>query len=327
MEASACARAGFEIRGEILRLAHRQADLSHEVSFVKSAPCNKTEQQSELEIKSMKRGTIMAVFLALVSFVGAAGAQGFDHSHMQWSALLKKHVSWQGSDSANGVATVADYAGFKRDRAALQAYTATLAAVKQADYNSWNRAQKQAFLINAYNAYTVELIIGKYPNLKSIKELGSVISSPWSKALYPLLGKKRSLDNIEHDMLRGAADFNEPRIHFAVNCASIGCPALRPEAFVAANLGAQLEDQTRRFLKDRSRNRFERKAGELRVSQIFNWYRADFEKGFLGARNLESFLARYAGSLGLTVAEKQALIDGDIDIDFTEYDWSINDRK
>lgn len=275
----------------------------------------------------MKRGIISAVFSVLAVFAGAASAQGFDHSHAAWSVLLKKHVSWQGRDSANGVTTVADYAGFKRDRAALQTYTATLAAVKQADYDRWTRLQKQAYLINAYNAYTVELIVGKYPNLKSIKDLGSVISSPWSKALYPLLGKKRSLDNIEHDLLRGAPDFNEPRIHFAVNCASIGCPALRPEAFVADNLSAQLEDQTRRFLKDRSRNRLDRKSGELRVSQIFDWYRADFEKGFIGAKDLQNFLGRYAGSLGLTVAEKKALINGDIDIGFTEYDWSINDRK
>jgi hypothetical protein len=274
----------------------------------------------------MRRGIVNAICLMLFSFASAVGAQGFDHAHAQWSTLLKKHVSWQGG-GANGVTTVVDYAGFKQDRTALRAYTATLAAVKQADYGRWTRPQKQAFLINAYNAYTVELIIGRYPNLKSIKDLGSVISSPWSKPLYPLLGQKRSLDNIEHDMLRGSADFDEPRIHFAVNCASIGCPALRPEAFVAASLGAQLEDQTRRFLKDRSRNRFDRKAGELRVSKIFDWYRADFEKGFLGARDLEGFLARYAGSLGLTVAEKQSLIDGELDIEFSEYDWSLNDRK
>jgi Protein of unknown function, DUF547 len=252
-----------------------------------------------------------------------AMAQTFDHGHAQWSALLKKHVAWQ----REGVTTAVDYAGFKRDRAALSAYTATLAAVKRGEYDRWARSQRQAFLINAYNAYTVELIIGKYPNLKSIKDLGSLVSSPWSKPLYPLLGANRSLDDIEHKMLRGAAEFNEPRIHFAVNCASIGCPALRPEAFIAANLDAQLEDQTKRFLKDRTRNRFDRKEETLYVSKIFDWYRGDFEKGFFGAKSLESFLAKYAGSLGLTVAEKQALIDGEIDIEFTDYDWSLNHRK
>jgi len=276
---------------------------------------------------AMKIKMLKALFVLLLAFATLVGAQGFDHSHADWSALLNKHVSWNSPDTPNGVASVTDYAGFKRERRSLRAYTTTLAGVKQAEYDGWTREQKHAFLINAYNAYTVDLIVEKYPNLDSIKDLGSIFRSPWSKAVYPLLGELRSLDNIEHDMLRGAADFNEPRIHFAVNCASIGCPALRPEAFVAVDLAAQLEDQTLRFLKDRSRNRFEREAGELHVSQIFDWYRDDFEQGFLGAADLQSFLARYALSIGLTSAERQALLDGDIDIEFTEYDWALNDRK
>ncbi len=274
------------------------------------------------------KSPILSVLLALAAIVtGNAYAQSFDHSHTELTDLLKKHVSWKGQTGASAGASAVNYAGMKQDRAALGVYTKTLSSVSQADYNRWSRAQKQAFLINAYNAYTLELIVGKYPNLKSIKDLGSVISSPWSKRLYPLLGKLRSLDDIEHVLLRGAADFNEPRIHFAVNCASIGCPALRPEAYVAQHLAAQLEDQTRKFMQDRSRNRFARAQETLYVSRIFDWYRGDFEKGHLDARTLPAFLARYAGSLGLSVAEKQALIDGDLDIEFTEYDWSLNDRK
>ncbi len=270
------------------------------------------------------KSSILSILLAFAAiFTGNAYAQSFDHSHVALTGLLKKHVSWKGQTGAS----VVNYAGFKQDRAALGAYTKTLASVSQAEYNGWSRAQKQAFLINAYNAYTVELIVSKYPNLKSIKDLGSVISSPWSKRLYPLLGKPRSLDDIEHVLLRGAPDFNEPRIHFAVNCASIGCPALRPEAYVAQYLPAQLEDQTRKFMQDRSRNRFTRAEETMYVSSIFDWYRGDFEKGHLGARTLPAFLARYAGSLGLSVAEKKALLDGDLDIEFTEYDWSLNDRK
>ncbi len=271
----------------------------------------------------MKHSIIVSLLILIFSYSGQAASQGFDHTHGEWSALLKKHVTWQRA----GVTSATNYAGFKQDRAALSAYTAKLAAVKQADYNAWTRDQKQAFLINAYNAYTVELIISKYPKLKSIKDLGNVVSSPWSKPLYQLLGKKRSLDDIEHVMLRGAPDFKEPRIHFAVNCASIGCPALRPEAFEASSLNAQLQDQAQRFLKDRTRNRFDREKDALYVSKIFDWYRGDFEKGFLGASDLEGFLALYAGSLGLTAAEKKSLIDGEIDVEFTEYNWSLNDRK
>lgn len=271
---------------------------------------------------------ILSVLLALIAaFTGTVNAQSFDHSHAEWTGLLKKHVSWKGQNAASASATMVSYAGFKQDRSALDAYTKKLAAVSQADFNGWTRPQKRAFLINAYNAYTVTLIVGKYPNLKSIKDLGSIVSSPWSKRLYPLLGKQRSLDDIEHVMLRGAPDFNEPRIHFAVNCASIGCPALRPEAYTATTLTAQLEEQTKKFMQDRSRNRLVRSEEALYVSSIFDWYRDDFEKGYVGASTLPEFLARYAGSLGLSVAEKQALIDGGLDIEFTPYDWSLNDRK
>jgi hypothetical protein len=272
--------------------------------------------------------TMKKVLLLLTALFGlllgsSVSAQTFDQTHAEFGVLLKKHVSWQ----REGVTSAVDYAGVKKDRAALQAYTQKLAAVKQAEYAQWSRADQQAFLINAYNAYTLELIVESYPKLKSIKDLGSLISSPWSKARYPLLGKPRSLDNIEHDMLRGAKEFNEPRIHFAVNCASIGCPALRPEAFTGSKLSEQLEDQTKRFLKDRTRNRFDKKSQTLYLSSIFDWYEQDFQKGYLGAANLDAFLARYAGSLGLSNAEKQALLNGEIDIDFTDYDWRLNDKK
>ncbi len=276
----------------------------------------------------MKPAISLAVFCLLLLATGGARGQAFDHSHAQWTALLKQNVAWQGrGTSIDGVASTVDYAGLKRDRARVSAYTQRLASVKQKEFDAWTTPQKHAFLINAYNAYTVELIIGTYPKLKSIKDLGSVISSPWSKAAYPLLGKNRSLDDIEHKLLRGAPGFSEPRIHFAVNCASIGCPALRPEAFAAASLDGQLEDQTRRFLQDTRRNRFDRAEGSLLLSRIFDWYREDFEKGFLGARDLEAFLARYAGSLGMTEAEKKRLLKGEIEIEYGDYDWSLNVRK
>lgn len=268
----------------------------------------------------------LLILVVTLAVSGPAFSQVFDHAHAEWTALLKKHVVWVNGEAA-GVTSVVDYAGFKRDRAALDAYTGKLAAIKPAEYARWTLAQKQAFLINAYNAYTVALIVGSYPNVKSIKDLGSVISSPWSKRLYPLLGEKRSLDDIEHKMLRGAKDFKEPRIHFAVNCASIGCPALRHEAFRATQLAEQLEDQTRRFLRDRSRNRFDRKADVLHVSSIFDWYQGDFEKGYLGAKDLEGFLALYAGSLGLAETDKQRLKSGEIDIEFTDYDWTLNRKR
>lgn len=270
--------------------------------------------------------TIAAVLLAALMSPFAHGqpvvtAATVDHA--PWTALLAKHVRWVPT-GAQGVTTVVDYAGFRRDRAALQAYTDALARVPEQRYAAWSKAERYAFLINAYNAYTVALIADAPANTASIKDLGSLLRSPWSKAAFPLLGQTRSLDDIEHGLLRGAAWFDEPRIHFAVNCASIGCPALRPEAFVAARLEAQLQDQTQRFLRDRSRNRWNADDEVLEISSIFDWYGGDFEQGHRGANTLGAFLAQYGGELGLAPAQIAALREGDIDIEFTDYDWRLN---
>ena len=263
-----------------------------------------------------------SILLSLLMTSFSVQAQSdFDHSHASWSILLKQNVAWH----ANGNSSSVDYAGFKKDHASLKTYLAKLSAVKETDYKKWNVNQQRAFLLNAYNAFTVELILTKYPNLKSIKDLGNMISSPWSKSFFSILGQKRSLDDVEHKLLRGASNFNEPRVHFAANCASIGCPALRPEAYEAIKFDAQLEDQTKRFMSDPSRNRFDRAEGALLLSSIFDWYGDDFSKGS-HAKNLSQFLARYAGSLGLSNAEKYRLQSDEIDIEFLDYDWSLNKK-
>nr|MCU0919333.1 DUF547 domain-containing protein [Burkholderiaceae bacterium] len=159
--------------------------------------------------------------MLLAGAVHAQGA-GFDHSHAAWTALLRKHVRLV----RGGQATQVAYAGFAADRAVLKTYLDSLSAVAPAAFSDWSKPERQAFLINAYNAFTVELILTKYPDLKSIKDLGSLLSSPWKPKWIPLLGGKVSLDDIEHAMLRKRGDYDDPRVHFAVNCASIGCPAL-----------------------------------------------------------------------------------------------------
>ena len=179
----------------------------------------------------------------------AVQAAGFDHSHRAWDALLKKNVAVIGDGHASKV----DYAAFKNQRAALGDYLKTLSAVTRADYDGWSKPQRLAFLINAYNAFTVELILTRYPDLKSIKDLGSVFQSPWQKKFFTLLGAERSLDEVEHDTIRAPGAFDDPRIHFAVNCASVGCPMLMRDAYVADRLDAQLDDATRRFLSDPTR--------------------------------------------------------------------------
>jgi hypothetical protein len=230
---------------------------------------------------------------------------------------LKKHVRWL----PDGKQSRANYKGFAADRAALKAVLDSMSAVPKATFDGWSRPQQMAFLVNAYNAFTVELILTKYPDLKSIKELGSLVQSPWKKKFFRLLGEERHLDWIEHEQLRPR--YNEPRIHAAVNCASIGCPALRDEAFTAAKLESQLEDGMRRFMADRTRNRVQGDRAE--ISSIFKWFREDFEKGHGGFNKVEDMLAKYAELLSDAPAEQAALKAKSLRVSHLDYDWSLND--
>ena len=243
----------------------------------------------------------------------------FDHHHSLWNQLLRQHVSWV----SGGVASQVDYAGLQRNRAALNVYLRHLSSVNRTEYNSWHRDQQLAFLINAYNAFTVELILTKYPNLDSIKDLGSFLRSPWKKEFFTLLGERRHLDNVEHDMIRG--EFNEPLIHVAVVCASIGCPALRDHAFTSENLESSLTDSMRRFLSDRSRNRYNAERKTLQVSKIFDWYRGDFEKDQRGYRELSDLFAAHATELSADPAVQALIKAGRVPIEFIKYDWGLND--
>ena len=263
---------------------------------------------------------LFCLLIAAFSSTAHSAAALFDHQHSGFTALLKQHVRW----NAAGTATAVNYGAIKAARSQLDAYTSTLSAVSKAELAKFSKPQRRAFLINAYNAFTVQLILSKYPDLASIKDLGGVFSSPWKKAFVPLLGSTISLDEIEHTLIRGAADFDDPRIHFAVNCASIGCPALRPEAFTADKLDAQLLDQTQRFLRDRSRNYFDAKQNTLYLSMIFKWYGSDFERGLLGANSVAAFVSSYAASLGLSKAQLAQLKTDQIELEYTDYDWLLN---
>jgi hypothetical protein len=248
-------------------------------------------------------------------------AAGFDHSHAAFTALLKKHVLVL----RNGQASQVRYGGLAADRPALKAYLDSLSAITPAEFAAFSQPQRMAFLINAYNAFTLELILTRWPNLESIKDLGSLFQSPWKPKWVPLLGSKVSLDNIEHDMLRERGRFDDPRVHFGVNCASIGCPSLREEAFTAVRLDAQLEEQTLRFMSDSSRNRYDPASGKLQVSRIFDWFGEDFRLGHKGVATLPGFMARYADVLTELPAGRARVRAGQADIGFLDYDWKLND--
>lgn len=255
---------------------------------------------------------IVLLLTVILGGIQSVLAAGFDHSHDGWHQLVQKHVVW-----VDGVASQVDYAGIKRGRAALDAYTQSLSQVSAGEFDSWAKQQQLAFLINAYNAFTVDLILSKYPKLDSIKEIGGWFGSPWKQEFFTLLGKKRHLDAVEHDLIRGSGRYNEPRIHVAVVCASVGCPALRPEAFVAEQLEIQLADSMKRFLSDSSRNGY--RNGTLRVSKIFDWYGDDFA-------SLKALFAEHAEQLASASIDRQNIRTGEYKLSYGDYDWSLNDR-
>lgn len=234
----------------------------------------------------------------------------FDHQHEAWTRWLGKYAKVQGP------VTLVGYKAARAEKSSLDAYTASLAAVSKAQYESFSQPQRLAFLINAYNAFTVKLLLDNEP-VSSIKDLGGLFSSPWKKKFFKLFGEEYSLDQIEHETIR--KQFAEPRIHMALVCASKGCPQLRGEAFVSEKLETQLEEQVRSFLSDRERNRWDPKTGKLYVSKIFDWYGEDFLKkdGSVGA-----FLAPRMGS---TPQEQESIRKAKIS--FLDYDWSLNEVK
>jgi hypothetical protein len=267
----------------------------------------------------MKRGLSIVVAVLLL-FIGRT-ACAFDQTHAAWDALLKRDVVVIPGGNASRV----DYAAFKRDQDALNLYLEGLSAVTPAEYQGWTREQQLAFLINAYNGYTIKLVLTRYPGLKSIKDIGSLLQSPWKKEFFTLVGAARSLDTVEHGMIRAPGAFDEPRIHFALNCASIGCPMLREEAYVAERLDAQLESGVRRFLGDRTRNRYDPVSNRLELSAIFDWYRADFEKGSRGINSVPQFLARYADFVADEAVGHAMVRRGQLPIRYLDYDWTLND--
>lgn len=215
-----------------------------------------------------------------------------DPQHTAWTALLQRHVH----------AGAVDYAGLKKDEGELDAYLRQLASVKRDEFDAFGRGAQLAFRINAYNAFAVRLILDHYP-VASIRDIGFLPGAAFRSSFIPFLGESVSLDEVE----AGLRQMGDPRIHFAIVCASKSCPELRAEAYQSADLDRQLEDATERFLSDRSKNRVE--GGTLYLSSIFKWYRDDFTRA---AGSLEGYVAGH-GLRGERIG-------------FLDYDWSLNGK-
>jgi hypothetical protein len=245
----------------------------------------------------------------------------FDHTHAGWAKLLLLAVH----TNQGGSVSKLDYQVFSDDTRAFDNYLKALSAVSVEQFEEFSRSEQLAFLLNAYNSFMVAKIMKRYPKIASVWDFGRVLNAPFKHRFFDLLGKRRSLDDIEHRLIRGNPVLMDPRIHFAVNCASVGCPALRGEPFLAPRLGAQLEDQTIRFLNDRNRNYYDGESERLVVSPLFDWYRGDFKPPKNQApQNVVGFLLHYAAALELSGDQQKHLAEGRVTIDYSNYDWRLN---
>jgi hypothetical protein len=233
------------------------------------------------------------------SSLGMAGTT--PPSHQIWDQLVKTHVKPNG---------MVDYKGFVREKNKLESYLKLLSD-NAPDRKTWSKNQQLAYWINAYNAFTVKLIVDNYPT-KSIRDLGPKLKIPlikdvWHFQFFKIGGVASSLDEIEHSILR--KEFEEPRIHFAINCASVSCPPLLNEAFVAEKLEAQLEKVTLGFINDPIRNKIA--ADHAQISSIFSWFQGDFTK----KGTLIDFLNRYS----------KVKLKPKAKISHLDYDWNLNE--
>lgn len=248
----------------------------------------------------MKKTFFILLCIALFSF-RYSGSNSIKKSiaHTKWTMLLKKYVNKNGD---------VNYKGFIKDSLALNTYLNLLSANEPEITSTKN--EKFAYWINAYNAFTVKLIIQNYP-LKSIKDLGSTATnnSPWDKKFFTIGKKLMTLNIIEHEILR--KEFNDPRLHFAINCASYSCPKLLNSAFEASTLHKQLDKSAVDFINDSTKNIITPNA--LILSSILNWYGTDFTK--TGISKID-FLNKYS----------KTKINNTASVEYLKYNWLLNEQ-
>jgi hypothetical protein len=221
-------------------------------------------------------------------------------SHQIWDGILKTHVTDEG---------MVDYAAIQKDSNTLNSYLKLVKSNHPNDEN-WSKNQQLAYWINAYNAFTVQLIIRHYP-LNSIKDIGSSIkipfvNTPWDVKFIHIEDETYDLNNLEHGIIR--KQFEEPRIHFALVCAAVSCPRLKNEAYTAEKLNAQLDQEARNFINNKAKNNITKEKAEL--SKLFMWYKGDFTKKM----SLIDFINQYS-----TVK-----MDDNIKIEHKDYLWDLN---
>lgn len=233
--------------------------------------------------------------------------------YQDYAEVLESYVNDRG---------LVDYESLQANRQQLDRFNQSLGQITPEQYNSWNEPDKIAFLINAYNAFTLQSIIDQDPIKDSIRDIPGV----WKKRTFTLAGEEKTLDNIEHDILR--KDFNEPRIHVALVCAANSCPPLRNEPYLPEQLDAQLADQTAQFVASPQGFRLEQQEKKVYLSSIFKWYGKDFEQTYgiddqFDGNAKQRAVINYL-STQLEPDARQYLEKGDYQVEYLDYDWSLN---
>lgn len=261
----------------------------------------------------------MLSILMVISPSSATAAEVFDHQHQAWSQILAENIIVE----QKGAWTRVDYQQLADNPEALNGYLAQLSAVEAVTFEKWSQAKQLSLLINAYNAFTLELIRRHYDKFvagdaDSIRDLGSWLTSPWEREFFTLLGEHRTLDWLEHEVIR--PNYAEPRIHAALVCAAVSCPPLLNTAYTAEQLDSQLEGQMTVFLNDTTNNSFDAATNTLYLSSIFKWYGDDFleDKSYSA---LTDVAARYMKNQALIQALSESK---DVAIRFNDYNWDLN---
>ena len=257
-----------------------------------------------------------------------AVAPGHAFSYEPFAGALRAYVDDRG---------LVNYRELKANRQDIDFFAASIASLEPSVYAQWSGNEKIAFLINGYNALTLEAIISNYPIKASLTRSvlyprNSIRQIPgvWDKLDFLVMGQRTTLDHIEHEILR--KDFNEPRIHVALVCAAMGCPPLRNEPYSGENLDCQLDDQSRKFLASPRRFRIDREKGVVYLSPIFKWYGTDFERRFatndgVGAHSrAERAVLSYVSDF-LSVEDRNYLATRTYSIQYLDYDWSLNEQR
>lgn len=261
---------------------------------------------------------------------GAENSVKFDHSHSIYDSLLKEYVH-----NAR-----VDYEGFISSSEEFNTYLKQLGSVSEKDYASWTREEKLAFWINAYNAFTIKAVIEHYPIERNIS-LASIIypknsirqiNGVWNKLRFQAVDKMVTLNEIEHEILR--KEFKEPRIHFAIVCASLGCPDLRSEAYKADAIDSQLESAAAGFVNNPGKGvKINAADKTVKLSKIFNWFGGDFIEKYESTELFKDRSPKERAVLNfvrkhLKSEEERKFLEGNnFNISYLDYDWSLNELK